>query len=1033
MKNNRRLITRRSHAAVYALCASAAIAPMALAQNKRPVQDRHLEIYNDPEEFDKVSSAMQNLLIAKYGPRPTFDAKGNLVLPAGPGGTSDAVLDLLNPTSALANILVNNALADATAQDTQSETALVLGAGSNVIAGFNDSGSFLGANRFTGWAYSTNGGTTWTDPGILPGSNDAGDPVLARDNTTGRTYFTCLFFTGSGINCFRSDDDGASWMAAVNCAPSSGSSMDKEWIAVDNFPGTGNGNVYHIVRDFGSGNGVYFFRSTDQGSTWGPFGGTLIASGSPANVQGAYVAVGPGHDVYAFWYDSNPVPAQIRMRRSTDQGVSFGPVVTVTTLTSTATNGNLSLVAGFRSNSFPQVTVNPVSGAIYVVYNDPAAASGGDRGNILLRQSLDNGSTWSAPMMLNDDGTARAQYFPAIACRPDGTGLAVCWYDNRNHAGDVNIERWGVTATISGSTITPGPNFRISPQFVPVFGVDPVVNSVYMGDYDQMAADATTYYTTWGDNRDNSIAVPSRKNANVRFATFDSAGPGAILDFSGVVVSGGNGNGRIDFNECNEVTVTVKNNGSATATAISGTLSSSTPDVMILNATQSFPDLAPGASGSAPDTFLISTAPSFGCVPVEFTLTLNHASGTDVSTFTTESNEDYVITSGTDSIVSGTTDVGNHGDDVVTSIPLPFPVTFYSTSYGGVALSSNGNVQFTGGSSAFTNVCFPTSTFSDVIALQWDDLRTDGIGEGIFTRTTGVAPTREFHIEWRTHYFSGAGTANFELRLHEGSSSFDMIFGTIGQSAASATIGCQRGTGADFTQHACNESGSVTSGMKLTFDLPGCPDGGGECSGPDAPVVSTVSPDHGPNSGLSGVVITGSNFTTATSVSFGTNPASFVVDSDTQITADLGPTATTGFVNVKVANKSGIGFLNEAFDYFDPPVELGTPCSTPTLTWSGAPTLGEDYTLTTLNLGGASQVLRVDWSNLGGARWIRRQPPGTCPVLAGAETIINLGTTPDHTFSIPSDTLLIGVHLRAQAQILSPPATTQVLDATIGK
>lgn len=47
----------------------------------------------------------------------------------------------------------------------------------------------------------------------------------------------------------------------------------------------------------------------------------------------------------------------------------------------------------------------------------------------------------------------------------------------------------------------------------------------------------------------------------------------------------------------------------------------------------------------------------------------------------------------------------------------------------------------------------------------------------------------------------------------------------------------------------------------------------------------TLNPNQGPTSGGNQVVITGTNFTGATSVQFGTKSAGFVVDSATQITA----------------------------------------------------------------------------------------------------------------------------------------------------
>ena len=39
----------------------------------------------------------------------------------------------------------------------------------------------------------------------------------------------------------------------------------------------------------------------------------------------------------------------------------------------------------------------------------------------------------------------------------------------------------------------------------------------------------------------------------------------------------------------------------------------------------------------------------------------------------------YTISQITASIVPGTTDIGNHGDDTVTTIALPFPYTLYDT------------------------------------------------------------------------------------------------------------------------------------------------------------------------------------------------------------------------------------------------------------------------------------------------------------------------------------------------------------------
>src|SRR5204863_5385520 len=162
---------------------------------------------------------------------------------------------------------------------------------------------------------------------------------------------------------------------------------------------------------------------------------------------------------------------------------------------------------------------------------------------------------------------------------------------------------------ISGNTVTFGHNFRISPQFPAVFGVDPLINPTYMGDYDQMAADTNFFYTTWGDNRDASIGVPSRNNANIRFAKFGVEGTGPVVDVDSVIVSGGNGNGLIDPNECNSLSVLLRNNGTGPASNILASLSTTTALLAITQPYSSYPDLAPGALATNQDNFGLTTLP----------------------------------------------------------------------------------------------------------------------------------------------------------------------------------------------------------------------------------------------------------------------------------------------------------------------------------------------------------------------------------------------------------------------------------------
>src|SRR4029077_13312538 len=172
------------------------------------------------------------------------------------------------------------------------------------------------------------------------------------------------------------------------------------------------------------------------------------------------------------------------------------------------------------------------------------------------------------------------------------------------------------------------------------------------------------------------------------------------------------------------------------------------------------------------------------------------------------------------SIVPGATDSGNHGDDQVTSVPLPFPFTACGVTHNSINVSSNGNAQFNTSDTAFTNVCLPWTGHDCTIFPYWDDQRTDantgcaafpGGTCGIFTSVSGTAPNRIFNIEWRTVYFANVSqTANYELRLYEMQSRYDVIYGTVAIGNSSATAGVQKTT--DFDQYFCNGSGGAATG-----------------------------------------------------------------------------------------------------------------------------------------------------------------------------------------------------------------------------
>ena len=73
-----------------------------------------------------------------------------------------------------------------------------------------------------------------------------------------------------------------------------------------------------------------------------------------------------------------------------------------------------------------------------------------------------------------------------------------------------------------------------------------------------------------------------------------------------------------------------------------------------------------------------------------------------------------------------------------------------------------------------------------------------------------------------------------------------------------------------------------------------------------APAVASIAPSFGSVAGGTSVTITGTDFTAASAVKFGTTPATgFTVESETQITAIAPPSTTVGPVDVTVDHPGG--------------------------------------------------------------------------------------------------------------------------------
>jgi hypothetical protein len=467
---------------------------------------------------------------------------------------------------------------------TQSETS-VAWCGPNALIGFNDSGSLVatlfltptpsGSISANGWSRSTNAGGSYTDMGALTAEpipaglmfrDLFGDPGLACTSSSNFYYSSLALDTGpdfsfadSGISVSRSTDGGASFGPAVMAASKDANThfLDKPWMAVSPGPtASADDDVIHITYtdfDFSAFENpdtavcpndvrvaIEHVRSTDGGATWSdPQVIEEVCNFTDPTaqfLQGSQVETGVGDDVYVAWehfmfdFSANVETRDIRIRKSTDGGQSFGDTNVVTSLKPI---GDGTVLQGlFRDFLDLQGlgvdrSSGPHSGSVYISFQDGSNRSKPDPfgfcggapeycfGDVLATRSDDGGATWSGPVRINDDSLTLGidQFMPALDVDRSGN-VWVAFYDRRRDTRNFLIDTFVAKSTNGGAKWT---NSRAtSRNFAPVTGwQDLFINPAYMGDYIAVAADSLGsspgVIAAWGDNSLGDANVLQRR------------------------------------------------------------------------------------------------------------------------------------------------------------------------------------------------------------------------------------------------------------------------------------------------------------------------------------------------------------------------------------------------------------------------------------------------------------------------------------------------------------------------------------------
>jgi hypothetical protein len=351
-------------------------------------------ISDNPAEFDA------------FLPEPVVDAVRDFVRQTRGMGMVSRSGHLSVAVSAPLNVRANDPFAvPDRVGETQAEVAVAVFR-DTVVVGFNDSRGFTltgspGVGTLSGFAYSTDGGATFTDGGTTPVALASdfcnGDPGVDTDEQ-GNWYYNQIYTRAAGapgptaqqnIGVHHGRFNGSGqlvWDLPVQCSVGTSATgvLDKCLLACDRL----TGNVYVAYTRFTAVSQIEVVRSTTLGTAWdAPI--VLDNTTTPtSSKQGARPFCGPGGEVYVVWEKgANTIncpdgsgnltntTGTVGFARSLDFGVTYGPFAQIGTVNHSWTwSGPGDLRE--RGNEFPDIAVDrsgsPYNGRIYVTWHESA-------------------------------------------------------------------------------------------------------------------------------------------------------------------------------------------------------------------------------------------------------------------------------------------------------------------------------------------------------------------------------------------------------------------------------------------------------------------------------------------------------------------------------------------------------------------------------------------------------------------------------------------------------------------------------------
>ena len=333
--------------------------------------------------------------------------------------------------------------------------------------------------RKGGFAYSNDGGLTWTGKSALKDATFRSDPVLASD-ANGRFYYNSLEVAGSDYYCYvHRTDTNDKWDTTGVYAYGG----DKQWMDVDKSGGVGNGNIYaNWNQNYSVCPGGNFTRSIDGGDNY-------EACSLLDNIYWGNIHVATDGTVFAPSFSGLVAISHDAKYDSQTPTWSFGN----TQMVDNPHNGNSPNPAGLLGTLWLDSEKTNGSPVKKVFLGGCFASPITGNTQFYFSRSTDGGFTWSTPNQINDDQDSELSWhwLGAMSVAPNGR-IDAAWLDTRDNLGEVISALYYAYSWDDGTTWSV--NEKISDTFDPHIGWP---NQQKMGDYFHMYSDNQGASLAW--------------------------------------------------------------------------------------------------------------------------------------------------------------------------------------------------------------------------------------------------------------------------------------------------------------------------------------------------------------------------------------------------------------------------------------------------------------------------------------------------------------------------------------------------------